>query len=41
MVQALRIGDERYTLSELPEAMRRVEEGRAVGKAVIVMEHDD
>lgn len=32
---------ERYTLSELPEAMRRVEEGRAVGKAVIVMDHDD
>jgi NADPH:quinone reductase-like Zn-dependent oxidoreductase len=33
--------DRSYPLSELPEALRYLEEGRALGKVVITMEHDD
>ncbi len=33
--------DRRYPLSEVPEAFRYLEEGRAVGKVVITMEHNN
>ena len=33
--------DRRYPLSELPEALRHLEEGRALGKVVITMENKD
>jgi NADPH:quinone reductase-like Zn-dependent oxidoreductase len=33
--------DRRYTLSEVPEAIRYVEEGHAKGKVVITLEHND
>jgi NADPH:quinone reductase-like Zn-dependent oxidoreductase len=33
--------DRRYPLSEVPEALRYLEEGRALGKVVIDVEHDE
>ena len=33
--------DRRYPLSEVPEALRYLEEGRAKGKLVITLEHDE
>lgn len=33
--------DRRYSLSEVPEAVRYLEEGHARGKVVITLEHDD
>jgi len=33
--------DKRYPLSELPEALRYLEEGHALGKVVITMEHNN
>lgn len=33
--------DRRYSLSEVPEAIRYLEEGHARGKVVITLEHDD
>jgi NADPH:quinone reductase-like Zn-dependent oxidoreductase len=32
--------DRRYTLSEVPEALRYFGEGRAKGKVIITVEHD-
>jgi NADPH:quinone reductase-like Zn-dependent oxidoreductase len=32
--------DRRYPLSELPEALRYLEEGHALGKVVITVEHN-
>ena len=33
--------DRRYTLREVPEAIRYLEEGHAQGKVVITVEHDN
>lgn len=33
--------DKRYKLSEVPEAIRYLEEGHARGKVVITLEHKD
>jgi len=33
--------DRRYTLSEVPEALRYLEEGHAQGKVVITLGHDN
>jgi NADPH:quinone reductase-like Zn-dependent oxidoreductase len=33
--------DRRYTLSEVPEAIRYLEEGHARGKVVITLEHNN
>ncbi len=33
--------DRRYPLSEVPEALRHLEEGHAIGKVVITFEHND
>ncbi len=33
--------DKRYPLSEVPEAFRYLEEGRALGKVVITMENNN
>ena len=33
--------DRRYALSKVPEAIRYVEEGRAQGKVVITVEHNN
>ena len=33
--------DRRYPLSEVADAIRYLEEGHALGKVVIIMEHDD
>jgi len=33
--------DRRYPLSELPEALRYLEEGHALGKVVITVEHNN
>ena len=33
--------DRTYSLSEVPEAIRYLEEGHARGKVVITLEHDD
>jgi NADPH:quinone reductase-like Zn-dependent oxidoreductase len=33
--------DRRYRLSEVPEAIRYLEEGHARGKVVITVEHDE
>jgi NADPH:quinone reductase-like Zn-dependent oxidoreductase len=33
--------DKRYPLSEVPEALRYLEEGHARGKVVITVEHDN
>jgi NADPH:quinone reductase-like Zn-dependent oxidoreductase len=33
--------DRRYTLSDVPEALRYLEEGHAQGKVVITVEHND
>ena len=33
--------DKRYSLSEVPEAIRYLEEGHARGKVIITLEHDD
>ncbi len=33
--------DRRYTLSEVPEAIRYLEEGHARGKVVITVEHNN
>ena len=33
--------DRRYPLGEVPEALRYLEEGRALGKVVITVAHDD
>jgi NADPH:quinone reductase-like Zn-dependent oxidoreductase len=33
--------DRRYPLSEVPEALRYLEEGHAKGKVVITLEHND
>jgi NADPH:quinone reductase-like Zn-dependent oxidoreductase len=33
--------DKRYRLSEVPEAIRYLEEGHARGKVVITVEHND
>jgi NADPH:quinone reductase-like Zn-dependent oxidoreductase len=33
--------DRRYSLSDVPEAIRYIEEGHAQGKVVITMEHNN
>ena len=33
--------DKRYPLSEVPEALRYLEEGHALGKVVITVEHNN
>jgi 2-desacetyl-2-hydroxyethyl bacteriochlorophyllide A dehydrogenase len=38
--KVLPVIDRRYTLSEVPEALKYLEEGHAVGKVVISVEHD-